>query len=106
MHLGSIRTAGFLGNKNFKHVLLNNNSHESVGGQSTNAKGINFKNLFKSVGYKKYFSISNINTISKKIIKKFLISSGPSILEVIIDNGTIKKLERPKNLIKIKNKFN
>ena len=32
MHLGSIKTAGTFANKNFKYILLNNNSHDSVGG--------------------------------------------------------------------------
>ena len=40
MHLGAMRTIGYLKNKNYKHIILNNNSHESVGGQPTNADGI------------------------------------------------------------------
>jgi phosphonopyruvate decarboxylase len=104
MHLGSLRTLGKLGNKNIKHILLNNNSHESVGGQTTMARGINFKNLVKSVGYKKYYKISNKKNMSKNI-KKFMNSNGPSFLEVIISNGTINNLSRPKDLIEIKNKF-
>ena len=35
MHLGSIKTVGSLANKNFKYILLNNNTHDSVGVQST-----------------------------------------------------------------------
>ena len=104
MHLGSLRTLGKLGNKNIKHILLNNNSHESVGGQPTLASGINFKSLIKSLGYKKYYKISNKENLSKNI-KKFLNSKGPSFLEVIISNGTINKLSRPRNLIKIKKNF-
>ena len=42
MHLGAIKTAGTFANKNFKYILLNNNSHDSVGGQSTYANDINF----------------------------------------------------------------
>ena len=34
MHLGSMRTVGFMAIKNLKHVILNNGCHESVGGQS------------------------------------------------------------------------
>ena len=40
-----------------------------------------------------------------KIIKKFLITKGPSLLEVKIQNGSLKNLSRPKNLIDIKKKF-
>ena len=104
MHLGSLRTFGNLGNSNLKHILLNNNSHESVGGQTTTAGEINFKNLVKSLGYKKYFKISENKKI-KLTIKKFLNSKGPSFLEVLISNGTLNNLSRPDNLIKIKKRF-
>ena len=30
MHLGSLRTNGFFAKNNFKHIILNNNSHESL----------------------------------------------------------------------------
>ena len=32
MHMGSLRTVGYLKNNNYKHIILNNNSHESVVG--------------------------------------------------------------------------
>ena len=41
MHLGSIKTLGTFANKNLKYILLNNNTHDSVGGQSTYTKNIN-----------------------------------------------------------------
>jgi len=103
MHLGALRTAGYLKNSNLKHIILNNNSHESVGGQLTNAIDIDFKNFSKSIGYKNYFKITTHNYI--KILKKFVKLKGPSLLEVRISNGALKNLSRPKNLITIKNKF-
>ena len=90
MHLGSMRTIGYLKNKNYKHVILNNNSHESVGGQPTNADGINFQKLILSIGYR-IISKSIQKIISKIIIKKFIRSKGPSLLEVKIANGSLKK---------------
>ena len=104
MHMGSLGTIGFFGNTNFKHILLNNNSHESVGGQTINANKINFNNLTKSVGYKNFFKISKVKKI-KFIIKKFLKCKGPSFLEVRISEGTINNLSRQKNLIKVKKQF-
>ena len=104
MHLGSIKTVGTFANKNFKYILLNNNTHDSVGGQSTYADNINFEKLSISLGFKKYYSISNKNDL-KKNIKKFLSEKNLSFLEVKVTNSKIKKLPRPTNLIKIKNKF-
>ena len=104
MHLGSIKTAGTFANKNFKYILLNNNTHDSVGGQSTYANDINFEKLSKSVGFKKFYSINNKKNL-KQDIKKFLSESNLSFLEVKVSNSKIKKLPRPTDLIKIKNQF-
>ena len=104
MHLGSLKTIGHSKNKNLKHIMLNNNSHESVGGQPTYSETIDFKNLVMSLGYKKYFVIKNKDHL-KSVLKKFVKSPGPSFLEVKITNGSLKYLQRPKNLIKIKDQF-
>jgi len=104
MHLGSMRTIGFNGKKNFKHIIFNNGSHESVGGQPTHAFGVDFKKLSDSLGYKKYFLAKNMSSLKKKI-KPFIKSIGPSLFEIKISEGTIKKLPRPKNFIKIKKNF-
>ena len=85
-------------------IILNNNSHESVGGTETTAKTINFKFLAKSMGYKKYFLIKK-NSDIKIILPQFLKSKGPSLMNVLIKEGTIKDLSRPKNLKKIKKKI-
>ena len=104
MHLGSLRNLAYFGKSNLKHILINNNSHESVGGQKTSAKGIDFKKLVKSLGYKNYFKISKQSELKKKILKLFK-SKGPSFLEVKVGLGSIENLTRPKNLLDIKNKF-
>ena len=104
MHLGSIKTAGAFANKNFKYILLNNNTHDSVGGQSTYAKNINFEKLSKSLGFKKFYSIKN-NQNLKKNLKRFLSGNSLNFLEVGVTNSKIKNLPRPKNLINIKKQF-
>ena len=104
MHLGSIKTAGTFANKNFKYILLNNNSHDSVGGQSTHANNVNFEKFSKSLGFKKFYSIKDENNL-KKQIKTFLSGKKLSFLEVKVSNNKIKKLPRPNDLIKIKKLF-
>ena len=104
MHLGSIKTAGNFANENFKYILLNNNMHDSVGGQSTYASSIDFKKLSKSLGFKNFYSIKENNDI-KKNIQKFLNNKNLSFLEVKVSNNKIKNLPRPNDLIKIKNQF-
>ncbi len=104
MHLGSIKTAGFFAKKNFKYILLNNNSHDSVGGQNTYLNKVNLSQLSKSLGFKNFFCIKNQKNL-KKNIKNFLNKKSLSFLEVKVKNSKIKKLPRPKNLIEIKKIF-
>ena len=104
MHLGSIKTAGTFAKKNFKYILLNNNAHDSVGGQNTYANNVDFEKLSKSFGFKKFYCIKNKKNL-KKIIMTFLSGNDLSFLEVKVGNSKIKDLPRPQDLIKIKNQF-
>ena len=104
MHLGSLKTAGNFAQNNFKYILLNNNTHDSVGGQSTYSDKINFKRLSEGLGFKKFYSIKNKGNI-RKILEIFINNKFPSFLEVKISNSKIKKLPRPRDLIKIKKDF-
>ena len=104
MHLGSLANIGYYASRNYKHIILNNSSHESVGGQKTNVEKINFSKVSKGLGYKNFYKIDRNNQIQKKI-KKFLKSTGPSFLEVKISEGTMKNLKRPRNLPEVKKFF-
>tara|TARA_B100000989_G_scaffold299063_1_gene292774 strand:+ start:19537 stop:20637 length:1101 start_codon:yes stop_codon:yes gene_type:complete len=104
MHMGSIKTAGTFANKNFKYLLLNNNSHDSVGGQNTYASNINFKQFSKSLGFKKFYCIKNKYNLKKNIIK-ILNNNVATFIEVKVSNNKVKSLPRPSDLIKIKNQF-
>jgi len=104
MHLGALNTIGFFGKRNFKHILFNNGSHESVGGQPTYSENVNIKNLVLSMGYKYYKKINKKNNINEEL-KSFLNFPGSSFLEVETSIGSLKNLIRPKNLIKIRDDF-
>ena len=104
MHLGSIKTAGSFAGKNFKYIVLNNNSHDSVGGQNTYANDIDFEKLSKSLGFKNFYSIENEKNL-KMTIQKFLKGNTLNFLEVKVSNSKIKNLPRPTDLIKIKKLF-
>jgi len=104
MHMGSLISTGLKSKSNFKHILLNNGSHESVGDQKIDTFKINFKNISKSFGYKNYYFAKN-NLVFNKKLKYFLKSEGPNFFEVHIRSKSIKNLSRPKNLIKIKENF-
>ena len=104
MHFGSLHTSGMINRKNYKHILLNNHSHESVGCQKIDFKKVNMEKLIKGFGYKKFITINNLKELKKKM-KKFIKSKGPSFAEVKIKTGSLENLKRPKNFIEIKKNF-
>ena len=97
MHLGSLTSIASLKPKNFRHILVNNEVHESVGGQETSAKSINIPKLVKSNGYSSVFSVKKRSDINNQI-EKTLQSEGPAFLEIIIITFT---LDIGKNLFRI-----
>ena len=95
MHMGSLAINGTSNSKNFKHIILNNGSHESVGGQPTAGKKINFSKIAKNCGYKKVKKISTYIEL-KNSIKWLNSNDGPLLLEILIKNGSRENLGRPK----------
>lgn len=93
MHLGAFTNNGNSGNINFKHILLNNGAHESVGGQPTMGSQINFCNIAKACNYK---SVKLSDSFSKDDVNWLLKSKGPVFLEVPINLGSRNDLGRPK----------
>ena len=93
MHLGAIGISAIHGKPNFIHVLINNFSHDSVGGQPTIADKISFTRIFKNLGYKEIFSVES-NTELKKLLKT-LPSNGPVLIELKVNSGARKDLGRP-----------
>ena len=96
MHMGSLTTNGALKCNNLKHIVFNNGSHESVGGQPTTAHKFNMKNIAKSMGYDYVLTAKNEKQLKEAIlkVKKY---KGTSFLEVMISNGTRSDLGRPKS---------
>ncbi len=51
MHMGNIAIAGSRGLDNYIHIVLNNGSHESVGGQPSVGHTVSFTGIAKSCGF-------------------------------------------------------
>jgi len=94
MHMGSIPIIGDLKPFNFIHVVLNNASHESVGGQPTVAGSISFEGIAESCGYNNYFYAENVDDLSD-IWSSLQEMNGPSMVEIRIKQGSRADLGRP-----------
>lgn len=94
MHLGSLTSIASMKPKNFRHILMNNEVHESVGGQETAAKYLDLSAIVEAVGSSKVFKAATPNDL-KTNITIFITCSGPSFLEVKIKPGSREDLGRP-----------
>lgn len=103
MHLGSLVSLGNLAKNNFKYILFENQSHESVGNIDLKYK-VNYKKLSESVGFNKFISIDKINDTEKKF-DLFFKSKEKTFMLIKINVGTFDKLLRIKELDKIKERF-
>ena len=57
MHMGSSAIIASLKQKNFKHILLNNFMHDSVGGQPTCASNFEPMKIAEILGYDYCFQL-------------------------------------------------
>ena len=96
MHMGSLTSIAELKPNNFMHILINNEVHESVGGQDTSAKFINLAEIAGNLGYEKIAVADNPSEL-KAIINKVKNFKGPSFLEVKVTAGSRDNLSRPTN---------
>jgi len=85
MNLGSLTTIGSLKPKNLIHIIFDNHTHESTGGQPTSSKKIKLDKIAESVGYS-VFKINNENELGKKLIEIKQLS-GPILLLIKIQNS-------------------
>jgi len=104
MHLGSLTSIASLKPKNFRYIVINNEVHESVGGQETAAKHLDLSSIVESIGVSKIFKAKTRDELESRITN-FINYSGPTFLEVKIRIGSRKNLGRP-TIKPIENKEN
>jgi phosphonopyruvate decarboxylase len=108
MHLGSITALVDFKPKNLKYILINNNVHESVGGQRTVASELNIFNIVSSIS-KNDCIVANTTDDLKKLLPDFMDKKELSFLEINVYPGsrddlgrpTIKPIENKANLMKV-----
>lgn len=105
MHMGNLATIGHYQPKNLYHIVLNNFSHDSTGGQPTVANTVDFCSIAKAVGYKYAKSVKSEEEL-KKEIKQLQQIDGPAMIVVNVKRGARKNLGRPTiSLKKLKEDF-
>ena len=94
MHMGAFAVIGDQCPRNFRHIILNNGAHDSVGGQPTAGFRIDFPAIAMACGYKAAFKAETTAEIEERMSLLRGIE-GPVLLEIRVKKGSRKDLGRP-----------
>ena len=103
MNLGSLITIGTTKPKNLVHIVFDNSSHESTGGQPTATNKIQLSKIAKSANYK-VFQVKTKNQLVK-VFQKIKTIPGPIMVIVKIEKGGVTNKRINIGPTKIKNRF-
>lgn len=94
MKMGSIATVGYYQPSNFLHVLLDNEAHDSTGGQHTSSSVTRFTQVAAGCNYRQAYAVQRKEDIVAAV-KDLQGKPGPSLLHIKIKLGSPEKLGRP-----------
>ncbi|MBI2646433.1 MAG: phosphonopyruvate decarboxylase, partial [Deltaproteobacteria bacterium] len=95
MRTGSMATVGAYSPKNLIHILLDNEAHDSTGGQSTVSSSLSFSTVAKGFCYRHVFSTDHLGFF-KDYVAVAMKQDGPTFIQLKIKKGSPKNLGRPK----------
>lgn len=94
MHAGTVAAIGTAAPKHFRHIVFNNDAHDSVGGQPTAGSHTDFPKLALSCGYTYAASASDADSLARALTELESVT-GPALLEVRVRRGARSDLGRP-----------
>lgn len=94
MHMGGLATIADLAPRNYRHVVLNNGAHDSVGGQPTVALKADLAQAARAAGYGYARSVETDAELTVAL-RELASTEGPALLEVRVQKGNRKDLGRP-----------
>ncbi|MFN2509695.1 MAG: thiamine pyrophosphate-dependent enzyme, partial [Chthoniobacterales bacterium] len=94
MKMGSLATMGFYQPDNFLHIILDNEAHDSTGGQQTASPVVRFAQVAAAANYRSAFAVNRRADIAAAV-RELRHRRGPSLLHVKIRPGSPENLGRP-----------
>jgi phosphonopyruvate decarboxylase len=94
MHMGSLAIIGGRAPANFRHVVVNNGAHDSVGGQPTVGLEIDLCAVARGCGYASAESVAEIEQLGDAM-RRLRGSDGPALLEVKVQSRARTDAGRP-----------
>jgi phosphonopyruvate decarboxylase len=94
MKLGALATIGYYQPANLLHVILDNEAHDSTGGQATSSPIVDFAQLAAAANYRNAISLEARADLADTI-QRLRGEPGPTLVHVRIRPGSPKNLGRP-----------
>ena len=94
MHMGAMAVIGANSPANLIHIVINNCSHETVGGMPTVGGKINFTQIAEGCGYKKIIAVDNVREL-KEALRDVRKSNQLCFVEIKASLGSRADLGRP-----------
>lgn len=95
MRTGSMATAGAYKPKNLVHILIDNEAHDSTGGQGTVTGSVSFGAIAAGFGYESIYSTDEL-TVFSELLKKLKTQNETTFVHLKTQKGSPEKLGRPK----------
>jgi len=96
MQMGTFTTIGHLKPKNFRHILFDNNSYDSTGGQKSNSDSVCFEKISLASGYTHAKNILDEDDLNSEL-NNIKTIDGPTLTIIKIKKGARTDLGRPTN---------
>lgn len=94
MRTGTMATVGARAPQNLLHVLLDNEAHDSTGGQQTVSRSVSFSAVARGFGYPRVFSTDDLVEFCT-ILADACSEPGPTFIRFKICCGAMENLKRP-----------
>jgi len=94
MKMGTLATIGAYGPKNLIHIVLDNGTYDSTGGQPTVSASTDFAAVAAGCGYVKNFRCDSLDGFGRAL-RAAAESPGPHLIHMRIQPGSLGNLGRP-----------
>lgn len=95
MRLGNLASIGAFAPSNLFHLILDNEAHDSTGGQSTVSRGVSFGAIAQACGYAHAAGTDSLEELAR-LLATHTTASGPTLVHFRIKTGAMENLGRPK----------
>jgi phosphonopyruvate decarboxylase len=94
MKMGTLATIGHYQPDRLMHIILDNEAHDSTGGQATASPTVDFARIAAAASYRNVFSAERADDLDA-CLAEMRATPGPSLLHLKIREGSPEKLGRP-----------